>query len=61
MSLLTASLPTIPAECKTTEEELNNDRSITLKSFSKFTESGIAPEKYFPIVPVVPVARILSI
>ena len=28
MSLTTASLPTIPAVCKTTEEELNNDASI---------------------------------
>ena len=61
MSLLTASLPTIPAVCKTTEEVLNNDFPMILKSSSKFTERDSTPEKCFPIVPVAPVARILTV
>jgi hypothetical protein len=61
MSLTTDSLPTIPAACKTIEEVLNNDFSIKFKSLSKFIERGTTPERCFPIVPEVPVARILSI
>ena len=61
MSLLTASLPTIPAAYKTTEEVLNKDFPIIFKSSSKFIERGLTPERSFLIVPVAPVARILSI